>query len=199
MEIDDRVFQDTEALLEGPLLAAKTMSQPEEQAIQGGRQRGIIMHKLIEEVLTGETAEEGGALDERASQLMAQLGLADEPDPENGPSNSEITGTVRRVFALKEIEALRPRLLPEFPVYAKIIIDNDFSLTAGIADAVAIDDMGHVDTVIDWKSDVDPTPKQIELYRDQVRGYLDATGAKTGLIVFLTTGRVEYLTAEGTR
>jgi exodeoxyribonuclease-5 len=45
--------------------------------------------------------------------------------------------------------------------------------------------------VIDWKSDVDPEAKIIELYRAQVRDYLAVTGAPKGFIVFLTSGRVE--------
>lgn len=50
-----------------------------------------------------------------------------------------------------------------------------------------------IDMVVDWKSDVDPTPKQIEIYRGQVRDYLKACGADAGLIVFLTSGRVERI------
>lgn len=42
------------------------------------------MHKLIEELLTGETEEEGRALEERAGQLLLQLGLTDEQDPTVG-------------------------------------------------------------------------------------------------------------------
>jgi exodeoxyribonuclease-5 len=60
-------------------------------------------------------------------------------------------------------------------------------------DAAAIDNNGRIDTVIDWKSDVDPTPKQIELYRGQVRDYLAATGSRVGLIVFLTSVRIERI------
>jgi exodeoxyribonuclease-5 len=195
IEPEEKVFTDTETFLEGSPAQGSVMSHLEEPAIQGGRQRGIIMHKLIEEVLTGETAEEGRALEERAGQLMVQLGLADESDPVDGPSSSEMADAVRRVLALKEIVTLRPRLLPELPVYAETSVDHTVTLTAGIADAVAIDDIGHVDTVIDWKSDVDPTPKQIKLYCEQVRDYLVTTGARVGLIVFLTTGRVERVTS----
>ncbi len=65
------------------------------------------------------------------------------------------------------------------------------TLTAGIADAVAIDEMGRIEAVVDWKSDVNPVPAQIDIYRNQVRDYLTATGARLGLIVFLTSGRIE--------
>ena len=60
-----------------------------------------------------------------------------------------------------------------------------------IDDAVLIAGDGKIDAVIDWKSDVDPDPALVELYRCQVRDYLAATEAPMGLIVFLTSGRIE--------
>ena len=42
--------------------------------IQGGRERGLILHKLIEEVLTGETAESLPDLRARAEVLTRELG-----------------------------------------------------------------------------------------------------------------------------
>jgi ATP-dependent exoDNAse (exonuclease V) beta subunit len=191
-QIEDQVYAGTEAVLEGSA-AVKRGMDPHGLAIQGGRRRGIIMHKLIEEVLTGETEQKGRALKERAAQLLAQLGLADEQDPAMGPSSKEMAGAVYRALQLPEIAALRSQLLPEMPVYAKSSIDKTSTLTAGIADAAAIDSNGRIDTVIDWKSDVDPTPKQIEFYRYQVRDYLTATSAGVGLIVFLTSGRIERI------
>jgi hypothetical protein len=52
---------------------------------------------------------------------------------------------------------------------------------------------GRVEAVIDWKSDVDPTPGQIEIYHAQVRDYLAATGAQLGLVVLLTSNQVERI------
>jgi hypothetical protein len=46
---------------------------------------------------------------------------------------------------------------------------------------------GTIDLVIDWKTDVNPTAQQIELYREQLRDYLIATGSLEGLLVFVTT------------
>ena len=43
--------------------------------IQGGRERGTILHKLLEEVLTGETAETRPILAARAEELIRALGL----------------------------------------------------------------------------------------------------------------------------
>ena len=50
-----------------------------------------------------------------------------------------------------------------------------------------------MEVVVDWKSDIDPAPAQIDLYRVQVQDYLAATGAPLGLIVFLTSGRIERI------
>ena len=92
---------------------------------------------------------------------------------------------------LPEIVELRTRLVPEFRAYASAQTGRTMTLTAGICDAVAADETGHIETVIDWKSDVDPPPGQIDDYRSQIRDYLAVTGASLGLIVFMTSGRVE--------
>jgi hypothetical protein len=49
---------------------------------------------------------------------------------------------------------------------------------------------GTIDLVIDWKTDVNPTAQQIELYRGQLRDYLIATGSLEGILVFVTTGQI---------
>ena len=49
---------------------------------------------------------------------------------------------------------------------------------------------GAIDLVIDWKTDVSPSTQQIDLYREQMRDYLVATGAPEGLLVFVTTGQL---------
>lgn len=184
-ELSEEIFVGAEAPLERLPVADKAMM------IQGGRERGLILHKLMEEVLTGETAEEGAALQARATELLAQMGIPDAEDAAAGPSSAEMASTVQCALQLPDVVALRPRLLPEFWVYSGVLADQRISLTAGIADAVAIDAGGRVEAVIDWKSDVDPRPDQIQIYRTQVRDYLAATGAQFGLIVFLTSNRVE--------
>jgi len=171
--------------------------QPSAVAIQGGRERGLILHKLIEEVLTGETANTGDALKGRAAELIGQMGLIDEADPAVGPSSAELAATALRGLGLPEIIALRPRLRPEVPIYGAAGAGQSMTLTSGIADAVAIDDSGRIDIVVDWKSGVAPDAGQVDQYRQQVRDYLDATGAAQGLIVFLTTGRIEVVKGNG--
>ena len=158
--------------------------------IQGGRERGAILHKLIEEVLTGETAEAQPALSARAEALIHALGLPVTDDPARGLAPAELAGCVVRALSLPEVAALRPSLVPELPVYASTATDTYEEATAGIVDAIAFDTDGNPDVVIDWKSDVDPSLETLEHYRAQVRAYLDMTGAERGLIVAVTTGAV---------
>ena len=166
-------------------------------AIQGGRERGTILHMLIEEVLTGETAETQADLASRAGDLIRSLGLPVMDDPAQGLTPAELAACVIRALSLLEVAALRPGLVPEFPVYASTETDTHEEATAGIVDAIAFDADGAPQVVIDWKSDVDPSPETLEHYRAQVRAYLDMTGAERGLIVAVTTGAIHTVTRRG--
>ncbi len=179
------VFANIDASLEATAEAADA------PPVRGGLSRGLILHKLMEEVLTGETAGDAGPLQARAAELIVQQQLEDSQDESAGPSSAEMAATVVRTLQLPEIAALRPRLVPEFYVYASAIKGPTMSITAGIADAVAIDEDGQIDVVVDWKSDVNRRASQIAMYRKQVRDYLKATAAETGLIVFLGSDHIE--------
>ncbi|MFN3574485.1 MAG: UvrD-helicase domain-containing protein [Phenylobacterium sp.] len=192
--------------LSGPVLtpeaveiwASRDARQPDDEAqppsIQGGRERGLILHKLLEEVLTGETLEGRTELTERAKSLIRALGRPAVKDPSQGLSPDELAGCVIRTLALPEIAELRPVLTPELPVYASVHVDDVEQATAGIADAVTFGADGKPQVVVDWKSDVQPTPETIAHYRDQVRAYLEMTGAARGLIVLVTTGEIIAVT-----
>ncbi|MGO9772266.1 MAG: UvrD-helicase domain-containing protein [Roseiarcus sp.] len=158
--------------------------------IQGGRERGLILHKLMEEVLTGETNEAPAALVERAAHLIRALGKTPVADPAVGLSAEELAGCVTQTLALPQITALRPVLLAEFPVYAVRAEKDEEIATAGIADALAVGPDGRPVIVVDWKSDVNPDPQTLDHYRAQVRAYLDMTGAQQGFIVLITIGTV---------
>jgi exodeoxyribonuclease-5 len=158
--------------------------------VQGGRERGLILHKLMEEVLTVETDAATPTLTERAGDLIRALGRAPVADPAAGLSAEELAGCVVRTLALPEIAALRPALLAEFPVYAARAEDGEETATAGIADALTLTADGRPAVVVDWKSDVNPDPQTLDHYRAQVRAYLDMTGAERGLIVLMTSGAV---------
>lgn len=160
---------------------------------QGGRGRGLVLHKLMEEVLTGETQDDLASLVQRAGVLLATCGDAiDAYDP------NELAATIRRTLDLPEIAALRPRLVAEFSVYSSIQSGADEEITAGIADALAVEPDGSFSTVIDWKSDVAPLAQTIAGYERQVRAYLRATGIPRGLIVLMTRGFVVPVSTAGT-
>jgi exodeoxyribonuclease-5 len=158
--------------------------------IRGGRERGLILHKLMEEVLTGETDEASATLTERAGDLIRALGRSAAADPAAGLSAKELSDCVVRTLAVPQIAALRRGLLAEFPVYAANSDDGMETATLGIVDALTLTAEGRPAVVVDWKSDVNPAPGTLDHYRSQVRAYLDITSAERGLIVLMTTGTV---------
>ena len=80
-------------------------------------------------------------------------------------------------------------------VFACETVNGVDTATGGIADAIGYDAGGTPQIVIDWKSDVDPENKVIDHYREQVKSYLGATGATSGLIVFATSGTMIRVSA----
>lgn len=155
--------------------------------------RGLVLHKLLEKLLTGETAEDLEELEARARVLLSKLATAESESPVDGPRAPEIATTALRALAIPEVAALRPRLLPEITVFSAKTAGDRTTFVGGIVDALALAHDGTVDIVIDWKSDFDPSATQVGLYRAQVRDYLAATSAREGLLVFVTTGRIELL------
>lgn len=156
---------------------------------RGSRARGLILHKLLEEVLTGETTDDEAALTRRAAELARQLAEASGAEDFDA---AEAALSVRRRLAVPEIAALRASLLPEYPVAHSGTEDGEEAVTLGVADAVAWEG-DRIRLVVDWKSDVSPSAATIAQYRGQVLAYLRATGAAAGVIVFLTSGAVEHL------
>jgi ATP-dependent exoDNAse (exonuclease V) beta subunit len=141
-------------------------------------------------VLTGETAEQAEALETRSRTLLVQLGTTEAARPEEGPNPREMAATVLRTLAIPEIAAYRNRLAPELTVFSAEANADRTIYVGGVVDALARRPDGSIELIIDWKTDVHPSPQQIELYRVQVRDYLDATGAPEGLLVFVSTGQV---------
>jgi exodeoxyribonuclease-5 len=188
--------EDPEGALEvviEPQIVVATEDAPEPDltiAVQGGRERGVIIHKLFEEVLTGETADDLAALTTRAADLVQAIGREPGADAAAGLAPGEMAGTVARTLALPEIAALRPRMLAEIPVFGLRVGDGVELATFGIVDALCLGEDGTPELVIDWKSDVSPGAAAADHYRQQVRRYLEVTGIPAGLIVFVTTGEL---------
>jgi exodeoxyribonuclease-5 len=158
--------------------------------IRGGRERGLIVHKLLEEVLTGESPDQAEALEIRARIFLAQLGVSEAAGPEDGPHAPELAATTLRALKIPEIAACRARLVPEITVFSARADHDSTTYVGGVADAIAYQPIGLIDLVVDWKTDINPGAQHIELYREQLRDYLAATGAPEGLLVFVTTGQI---------
>jgi exodeoxyribonuclease-5 len=181
-EADVVVFNDED----GPAIAGPAV-------VQGSSTRGLVIHKLLEEVLTGETPET--VLVDRAGELLGQLGVAPADVPSEGPVPSEIAATVERALACPEIAEIRDTLAPELPVLVSSVEDTVETILTGVADAVATDGQGCHTVVVDWKSDVAANPKRREHYRSQLRDYINALGAQRGLVAYVTEGSVEQVAA----
>lgn len=162
----------------------------EPAAVLGSSTRGTILHKLIEEVLTGETCDTKTDLETRAAELVRQVGQEPAADPKVGISPVELAATVLRTLALPDVATLRPRLVSELPLFGSQADEGGEILLSGQVDAIAYDGSGAIDAVVDWKSDVAPDASSIGHYRQQIADYRKQTKAKRALLVFMTTGQV---------
>jgi CRISPR-associated exonuclease Cas4 len=161
--------------------------------IQGSRLRGVILHKLMEELATGELAAKAGEMRERAHLLCQQL--ATDATATGKPDPNEMAETALRTFTLPELQPFTHRLVPEVPLYGGTTADAG-ELISGRADAVALADDGDL-IVFDWKSDVAPSGLSRLAYREQLGQYLHVLGAQRGAIVYMTSGRIDWITAAG--
>ncbi|HUS96192.1 MAG TPA: 3'-5' exonuclease, partial [Hyphomicrobiaceae bacterium] len=158
--------------------------------IAGGATRGTILHKLMEEVLTGETQDIAAELERRATELLIQLGQEPSVDPKIGIAPNELAATVIRTLNLPEIAALRPCLMPELTIFGSTSDGTTETLISGIADAVAPDENDGIDAIIDWKSDIEIDPDRLAGYLKQLGAYRKETGAKRAMLVLMTAGKV---------
>jgi exodeoxyribonuclease-5 len=165
-----------------------TLNSP--YAVQGGLERGLILHKIMEEILAGEIHDEPADVLTRAKELILALGKTPVVDPDTGLAPGELAACVAKTLAIPQIAALRPRLQAEFSVYGSRTDADGEMVTAGVVDAMTLRATGNPDVVVDWKSDVNASPSTIDHYRSQVEAYIDMSGAAEGLIVFMTSGHV---------
>jgi hypothetical protein len=177
---------------ENELIAASAFppSVPVRREVQGSRARGLIIHKLFEEVLSGETAGGEEALPQRADELIRGLGSEPSSSAAEGLSSAEIASCVNTTLLLPKLVAVRQSLAAEIPLFSVVDEDGDEIVTVGIVDAVSMLPNEDVRTVIDWKSDVAPRAETIEAYRAQEQGYLSCLKGSGGMLVFVTTGTI---------
>ena len=165
--------------------------------VRGSAVRGRVLHKLIEEILTGESPDEEAKLRIRAAELLQQLGEIDHKDPSKGPSSVEVASTVIRTLQLPVVAQYRSALQPEFGVF-QLMADEQNTPTgiAGMIDAIACSSDGKPEVVFDWKSDVVPTAETRQHYAAQVQEYLSATGTTRGVVVYMTTGETQEVSGK---
>jgi len=153
--------------------------------VGAGRLRGIVLHKLMEEFLNGELKDDEAAAVQRAAALLNEIEVA---AVARRPHANELGQTAYRALHLPEIAALRPSLVAEVPMWGREGVDY----LAARGDAVAIEE-GAVTAVVDWKSDVDPSPREHAAYIGQVEDYCQAAGAPLGVLVYMTSGTVHWV------
>ncbi|MEY9283088.1 ATP-dependent exoDNAse (exonuclease V) beta subunit [Bradyrhizobium yuanmingense] len=156
--------------------------------IEGGRIRGILLHKLMEELISGELEENPESATARSLELRRQLTSISPTDA--NLDGHELAATALKTLRLPDISRYRGKMVAEVPIYGTAASSDD--LIGGRADAVAHDDGGRI--VFDWKSDVAPKEAEFSTYRRQLVQYLRATGSTRGAIVYMTSGQVDWVT-----
>jgi len=181
---------DLDRVAEGVVVVETGEPAPDEalRVAGAGRLRGVLLHKLLEELISGETADEG--LAERSSQLLGELAsattmasAAELPDP------AECAVLAKRTLELPEVAILRSRLAAEVAGYG---VATDGRLVAARADAVAFEG-GRIDVVLDWKSDVAPSAADRRQHAGQLRDYLAVFDAEKGAVVYASLGEVVWV------
>jgi CRISPR-associated exonuclease Cas4 len=160
--------------------------------IGAGRVRGILLHKLMEELVTGELVAEPPIVATRAVELVEELRVL-EAGETTYPDPTECAATALRARAMPELESLWPSLHAEVPLFAT---DYDGALVAGRADALSVID-GRIEVVLDWKSDLDPSPAERAAYAEQIGVYLRVTAASRGALVYVSRGEVVWVRHDG--
>ncbi len=172
---------------ETPSVAA--WGQPQEPVLRaGGAIRGVMLHKLMEELITGELMGDINASRERTRLLLEELsGSAVTGDLDI----DEVAQTAWRTWSLPELTQYKEGLIAEVPVYGRIDGD-DQRLVSGRADAVAYGS-GKPRVVFDWKSDVAPNATVHASYANQIAQYARVLGAKRAAIVYMSLGQVQWV------
>lgn len=155
--------------------------------VGAGALRGTILHKLMEELLTGELERFREDVTRRATELLVQLQSDDLTDAAR-PDAMEMAEAALRTLALPELAPFLAQLVPEVPLWAA----NPPRYLAGRADAAAIEG-ARIALVIDWKSDVNPVAVAHNAHVAQLRDYLLVTGAEQGAIVYMSAAQVVWV------
>ncbi|MDE2826820.1 MAG: UvrD-helicase domain-containing protein [Bacteroidota bacterium] len=166
-------------------LGESTLHEAELPPITGpGIVRGQVIHRLIEEILTGETTFDQAT--ERAEILVTQIQSYPEIEPPDSIDPVEISLRVARALQLPQVRPIIDSLVPECPVYNFVSENGASSVVVGIADAISFFPDGTPQLIIDWKSG------QVEAHHEeQIAAYMRATGVNHGLLVYVDSAQVK--------
>ena len=155
--------------------------------VRGGSIRGVILHKLMEEFVTGELNIDPEIVRERSRRLLQELSGAITVDLDI----NELAETALRTWSLPELADHRAELVAEVPVYGRLAGEHQ-RLIAGRADAVSYQS-GKLGIVFDWKSDVAPDTAARETHANQLGQYVHVLGAERGAVVYMTSAQVRWV------
>lgn len=176
-ELLDRAILDVEAIRVEPT---------PDPVVGAGALRGVVLHKLMEELLTGLVVPGQRQLKDRASVLLGQLEMA---ETVVRPDLAEMARTALRTIKHKKLKPYVAKMVPEVPLYGR---QSDTVLVTARADAVAFEG-GMPVAAFDWKSDVAPTPKDHDTYAGQLLEYLALINAEKGAVVYMTSGDIQWV------
>jgi ATP-dependent exoDNAse (exonuclease V) beta subunit len=164
-------------------------TEPSEVTIGAGTRRGIILHRLMEELILGQVLPELDALIGRAAALTIEA-------PDDGaamPLAEQLAATALRVFSHDALASFRGQLMAEVSLYGA---RSATELVSARADAVAIDD-GRAVAAFDWKSNINPTDAQRREHKAQLAQYLQLIHAPRGAVVYMTTPEFHWIAQDG--
>ena len=170
------------------LAPVSAWEQPAEVTlVRGGAIRGVILHKLMEEFVTGELNVDPEIVRERSRRLLQELSGA----ITGGLDINELAKTALRTWSLPELADHRAELVAEVPVYGRLAGEHR-RLIAGRADAVSYRS-GKPGIVFDWKSDIAPDAAARETHANQLGQYVHVLGAERGAVVYMTSAQVRWV------
>jgi ATP-dependent exoDNAse (exonuclease V) beta subunit len=170
------------------MLPSTELTQSRQLPVGAGPLGGTLLHKLTEEVFSGDLPCNLEVLRDRAEKLLGQL-ISKLPGAEmEMPDQTQVAACVRDIFSIGDVANVLPFLEAEVPVWHK----DGQTLLAGRVDALIVRE-GKVLGVLDWKSDVMPSTDAKSQYVAQVADYLAITGAVAGAVVFMTTGELMWI------
>jgi len=179
---------DRELLEQATVEAGATQDDPQSEAviIGAGSLRGVILHKLMEELITGTVTADVAPLTTRAVTLIDQVAV----EREAAPAPAELVTTALKTFRHKDLVSWIDKLVPEFPLYGS---RSNTELVSARADAIAIEN-GKATIALDWKSDIAPSASDRKAYKGQLLQYLALVGVSQGAVVYMTGQEIDWIT-----